>query len=883
MVITAYTNWGAGWGYYELSEVRFYEAESKAIYPYPADNAEDVSPKVVLSWFPGAHAAQHKVYFGTESGNLPLVTAVPQPQDPNTYNAGAHESLEANKTYYWRVDGVNGLDATPGDEWSFTTLGLTACNKDPYSREIIYDLDKTLSWQSGAFAASHNVYFGTSFADVNNPAPMATDIDGNGRVDFGDVKIVSLNWLTDGSGGGDLNGNNDVNNVDFTMLAADWRKYAGQGTIFKGTQDANTYDPGTLELNKTYYWRIDEVNEPYLWRGNVWSFRTSPVNDAYGINTHVVGSTAAERTLLFNRVKEAGIGWIRCDFNWYAIEQSQDNYQFATHDAIVAEADARGIQIFATLSHTPQWATSGVQPYGVPNDPADWYDFVYTVVSRYKNSVKHWGMWNEPDSMFDGTRQQYIDMILKTGADTAHAADPTAQVCGPEITGANSGWLEDCIIQAGSKLDVVTFHLYDPGGPDFITNSLQSWVKNALNNVGWTGPFWLTEIGWRAAYVGEVGQAQNYPHMLSNWYTGKPGYDWLDKIFFYELYDDPLPSYLDALYGIVSSNSTEPEFRRKPGFYAYKDSDFNYAYQPAPADGISVGVDEILTWQSGLSAAAHNVYFGTDINAVDNGSSSVYQGNFTDPEFTPPAMTLDTTYYWRIDETDGSNIWGGQVWSFTTRPNADNYLVGWWELDESSGSASDSTGNTNTGTLYGNPIWYPSDGKIDGALQFDGDDYVLIVNESNFDFTGPFSIALWIKYNAVPIQGFHPIISKSGSAWIYYMGNFRTFFRLHNADAAPQEPWYAILWGDQNYVHDYQWHHVTLVYDGVKLYEYLDNELNSFTGASITISTNDYSVALGYDQEDNDFGFIGRMDDVRIYNCALSPVDVNELATVTSP
>ena len=49
--------------------------------------------------------------------------------------------------------------------------------------------------------------------------------------------------------------------------------------IYRGRQpaEATTYDAGILEWGKTYYWRIDEVNEADSnspWKGEVWSFTT---------------------------------------------------------------------------------------------------------------------------------------------------------------------------------------------------------------------------------------------------------------------------------------------------------------------------------------------------------------------------------------------------------------------------------------------------------------------------------------------------------------------------------------------------------------------------------------------------------------------------------
>jgi hypothetical protein len=84
-----------------------------------------------------------------------------------------------------------------------------------------------LSWTPGMYAVSHDVYFGMD--------PNAVH---------------------------DANNETDADNV------ALWAE-------FKGNQTLTSYDPGPLELGQTYYWRIDEVNEPEPnspWIGSVWEF-----------------------------------------------------------------------------------------------------------------------------------------------------------------------------------------------------------------------------------------------------------------------------------------------------------------------------------------------------------------------------------------------------------------------------------------------------------------------------------------------------------------------------------------------------------------------------------------------------------------------------------
>ncbi|MDD5134858.1 MAG: hypothetical protein PHP01_05555, partial [Phycisphaerae bacterium] len=69
--------------------------------------------------------------------------------------------------------------------------------------------------------------------------------------------------------------------------------------------------------------------------------------------------------------------------------------------------------------------------------------------------------------------------------------------------------------------------------------------------------------------------------------------------------------------------------------------------------------DVNLSWTSGLGALSHDVYFGTT-------NPPAFRGNQGTNSYTPPAVTVDTTYYWRIDEIIGANTVPGLLWKFTT-------------------------------------------------------------------------------------------------------------------------------------------------------------------------------------------------------------------------
>jgi hypothetical protein len=90
------------------------------------------------------------------------------------------------------------------------------------------------------------------------------------------------------------------------------------------------------------------------------------------------------------------------------------------------------------------------------------------------------------------------------------------------------------------------------------------------------------------------------------------------------------------------------------------------AFQPVPADAATgVELNASLDWRPGREAGSHKVYFGKDQAAVASGT--VVAQTMADHGFTPAAMDLASTYYWRVDEVNGTSAYAGDVWSFTTR------------------------------------------------------------------------------------------------------------------------------------------------------------------------------------------------------------------------
>ncbi len=154
-------------------------------------------------------------------------------------------------------------------------LPRQASNPSPGNSTTAISVDADLSWTTGLNALSHDVYFGTSLNNVNNAGRSAGDVDGSSVVDWDDVRVLHEQWLLDPTGlypCADLNGDNIANFVDLAVTGNNWRQQAD--AVFKGNQTATTFDPGTMDYDTPYYWRIDEVNALGTATGTVWSFTT---------------------------------------------------------------------------------------------------------------------------------------------------------------------------------------------------------------------------------------------------------------------------------------------------------------------------------------------------------------------------------------------------------------------------------------------------------------------------------------------------------------------------------------------------------------------------------------------------------------------------------
>ncbi len=200
--------------------------------PDPADGSEIMQTYETLYWTKGDFAESHDVYVGTDEAAVTNAnTGSPEYQGnkTNTFfvvgipGFAIPEGLQPGTTYYWRIDEVKAGDPNSpwkGKTWSFSLPAVEATNPSPANEMGLIGLNANLSWKPGWGANLHNVYLSTDYDQVANATEVTNE--------FGE-SVGQASW-----------------------------------------------DPGPLQPNTTYYWRVDEVvlAPPAVHVGEVWSFTT---------------------------------------------------------------------------------------------------------------------------------------------------------------------------------------------------------------------------------------------------------------------------------------------------------------------------------------------------------------------------------------------------------------------------------------------------------------------------------------------------------------------------------------------------------------------------------------------------------------------------------
>jgi hypothetical protein len=724
-----------------------------------------------------------------------------------------------------------------------------------------------LSWTAGEYAVKHDVYFGAAFDDVN---------DG------------------------------DVNNTT---------------GIYRGRQSLPIYTPKeALELGKTYYWRIDEVNAPPdsdIHNGNVWSFTISEfltVDDFEGYN-------AGENEMWW--AWKDGLGYVAHDNepaypgNGTGAAVGDETTNSFTEESIVHGGrqsmpywynnNKQGFLTYSeathTLTDTRDWTEQGVKALSLwfRGFPPLLGGFVEAPAGTFTMSAEGADIWGSSDEFRfawqeltgEGEIIAKVESVentnpwAKAGIMIRDTLDPDSAFTMVAITPGNGVWF-------GRRTGGNTASDSQAG----IT--APQWIKLDRSIGGLARASYSSDgINWTPLGTSEAVVMNNPMYIGLALTSHEPGV--ACEAVFSNVISNGTGPWVSQDIGLTS-NEAEPMYlsisnnNGTTGTVYYDDN-----------QNIDPNVTLIDTWTEWNIDLKDFMDQGVDLSDVNSitigigdkddpqhgGSGKMFLDDIRlyQPRYVPGKATplrADFTGDGIVDDDDLEimlNDWLlGDYTIYATPPGP---AMSQWEFEN---NVNDSIGGLN-GTTRGNPTY--AAGQSGQALNLDGDDYVDLGNPAELDFgTVDWSICAWVKTSMTGTgdENKGVIYAKGGDR----DGGIRYSLNVNENQAVQGS---IDLVTDDNVnkreaissvsVSDGQWHHIVGQRVGDTINVYIDGILDGTANlpADYDLSgTSQHNAYIGV-VTDNSTGapekyLVGSVDDVRIYNYALSQSEILDIMGV---
>ena len=483
-----------------------------------------------------------------------------------------------------------------------------ARNPGPADETTGVDPNVVLSWTPGIYASSHDVYFGVDYNSVMDANHSSSEYKGNQPL------------------------------------------------------DNNSYRPGTLNYSTTYYWAIDEINEPNIWSGDVWRFTTAPPPD-------IIPPTPDPMT------------WATVP---YAASSTSISMTAAT------ASDLSGVEYYfectAGGGHSSGWQDSAAYIDSSLNPITQ---YTYRVKARDKSTAHNETAWSTEQSSV--TLPPAVSIIGSWVTGTTHTKETGSNRALVFIAHAerSSGMTLNSVTYGGQAMTKVVERIISSGTTRtyvaaFVLNDAGI---NAATSTTFT-PTWSatpTSYAYSSVFLQNVNQttltgatasnatstgatittsalANSAGDMVIDAATCSNTGSYTVNNGFTEALELTI-SNADAVDGYKSATGANETPSVTHSTTTGRQSLIGFvvkvapvqATNPNPADGATdVSVDADLNWTAGVGAASHDVYFGT-VNPPP------FIGNQTGTIYDIGTMSTNTTYYWRIDENNAGGMVTGAV------------------------------------------------------------------------------------------------------------------------------------------------------------------------------------------------------------------------------
>ena len=230
-----------------------------------------------------------------------------------------------------------------------------------------------------------------------------------------------------------------------------------------------------------------------------------------GVCAHVGRDEFAERERAFGMMRDAGISWVRTDFEWFRCQKTQDGpFDFSLYDTVVNDARACGLKVLPIFWAPPKWAQTtetakgGSRPFVLQPGTSfmeAWRAFVREAALHFKgrfSAIEIWNEENHPAFWLNPDAAAYV-LVLKAAYEEIKAVDPSVTVLLGGLAGTPLDYIE-ALYKAGAKdfFDAMNIHPYTwPNPPDGELERQLDGLKKAMAAHGDADkPVWITEHGW---------------------------------------------------------------------------------------------------------------------------------------------------------------------------------------------------------------------------------------------------------------------------------------------------------------------------------------------------------------------------------------------------
>lgn len=273
--------------------------------------------------------------------------------------------------------------------------------------------------------------------------------------------------------------------------------------------------------------------------------------DRVGLNTHwALGGFGRDNGYNL-RLRESKTRWVREHFYTEVfLSQSRDAW-LARYDYVLKKYKENNINVVGMLAYAEK-----ERRFWPPYED-NWKNFIRTVVSRYKNQVKVWEVWNEPDSpdyLILNNPQTYIP-ILETAFREIKQIDPTATVLVGGLSWPNVDFARDLYEKSG-KFDALAFHIYScndyfaSGNFSSIEGDLLR-LKEVVSKYKGGRKAWITELGCSTSnHLSESQQAEYLKKIIP--YLFNLGF--IEKILLYNIRNYNYGDSYEDNFGLLTSD-----------------------------------------------------------------------------------------------------------------------------------------------------------------------------------------------------------------------------------------------------------------------------------------------------------------------------------------